>query len=311
MNASRRQFLSTLTLGAAALTTAPSLAQPAVAVSAAAPLPLSCNAYSWLTFYERAGKQWMSDPDASMRDYVASGFTAYEPSLDSPAVANALAPLLKKYGLTMPSIYVNSSLHDRAEAETSIRTALAIADAVKPLGTRLIVTNPNPISWGSAANKSDEQLEEQLRNLDRLGAALRQRGLTLAYHTHAPEHRAAAREFHHMMLGSNPDHVKLCLDAHWVYRGSDNSQVALFDVVKRYGSRIASLHVRQSNGGIWAETFSPTGDIDYNRLVAMIRALGIRPLVVLEQCLETGSPNTLDAVTAHKADLAVARRVFA
>lgn len=307
MSPSRRQFITSLTLGTAALATAPSLVQSAVA----APLPLSCNSYSWLTFYERAGKQWMNDPDASMRDFVASGFTAYEPSLDSPAAAKSLAPLLKTYGLTMPSIYVNSSLHNRAEADTSIATALAIADAVKPLGTRLIVTNPNPIKWGSAENKSDAQLDEQLRNLDRLGAALRQRGLTLAYHTHAPEHRAAAREFHHMMLGSNPDHVKLCLDAHWVYRGSENSQVALFDVVKLYGKRIASMHVRQSNGGIWAETFSPTGDIDYNRLMATTRQLGVRPLVVLEQCLEKGSPNTLDGVAAHKADLAVARRVFA
>ncbi|MEZ0606927.1 sugar phosphate isomerase/epimerase family protein [Fibrella sp. WM1] len=306
MSPSRRQFLTSFSLGTAALATAPSLVVPAVA----APLSLSCNSYSWLTFYERAGKQWMKDPDASMRDYVASGFTAYEPSIDSPAAANALAPLLKKYGLTMPSIYVNSSLHNRAEADTSITMALAIADAVKPLGTRIIVTNPNPIKWGSGENKSDEQLDEQLRNLDRLGASLRQRGLTLAYHTHAPEHRAAAREFHHMMLGSNPDHVKLCLDAHWVYRGSENSQVALFDVVKLYGKRIASMHVRQSNGGIWAETFSPTGDIDYNRLITSIKQLGVRPLVVLEQCLEKGSPNTLDGVAAHKADLVEARRVF-
>lgn len=307
MNSSRRQFITSLTLGTAALATAPTLVQSA----GAAPLSLSCNAYSWLTFYERAGKQWMSDPDASMRDFVTSGFTAYEPSLDSLAAAKALAPLLKTYGLTMPSIYVNSSLHNRADADTSIATVLAIADAVKPLGTRIIVTNPNPIKWGSAENKSDEQLDEQLRNLDRLGAALRRRGLTLAYHTHAPEHRAAAREFHHMMLGSNPEHVKLCLDAHWVYRGSDNSQVALFDVVKLYGKRIASMHIRQSNGGIWAETFSPTGDIDYNRLMATIKQMGVRPLVVLEQCLEKGSPNTLDGVAAHKADLAIARRVFA
>jgi inosose dehydratase len=310
MSHSRRQFLSTLTLGTAALSATPSVAAQTEPEAAPASPPFSCNAYAWSTFYNRAGKQWMADPDASLRDYVAAGFTAYEPGLDSVKQVQELGPLLKKYALTMPSVYVNSSLHERTEAEKSIATALSIAETAKALGTRIIVTNPNPLKWGSPDNKTDEQLEEQLRNLDRLGAELRNRGLTLAYHTHAPEHRAAAREFHHMMVGSNPDNVKLCLDSHWVYRGSENSQVALFDVVKLYGKRIVELHVRQSQGGIWAETFSPTGDIDYPRLVAMLKSMNVKPLVVMEQCLEKGSPNTMDSVAAHKADLAVARQVF-
>jgi inosose dehydratase len=312
MSHSRRQFLTSLTLGTSALAATPSLAapQPLSTTPNVAPRPLSCNAYAWNTFYSRAGKQWMADPDASLRDYVASGFTAYEPGFDSVAAVQTLAPYLKKYALAMPSIYVNSSLHDRAEADASIAVAVGIAEAAKALGTQIVVTNPNPLKWGSADNKTDAQLEEQLRNLDRLGAELRKRGLTLAYHTHAPEHRAAAREFHHMMVGSNPDNVKLCLDSHWVYRGSENSQVALFDVVKLYGKRIVELHVRQSNGGIWAETFTPTGDIDYTRLVSMLNAINVKPLVVMEQCLEKGSPNTMDGVAAHKADIATARQVF-
>lgn len=307
MPRSRRQFLASLTFSTVALTSNATAGPTAPARHAG---PLSCNSYAWLTFYNRAGKRWMADPDASFRDFVAAGFTAYEPGVDSLNQVQELGPLLKKYGVSMPSLYVNSSLHERAEAERSIAAALAIADAARPLGTRIIVTNPNPIRWGGDENKSDAQLEEQVRNLDRLGAELRKRGLTLAYHTHAPEHRAAAREFHHMMLGSDPDHVKLCLDAHWVYRGSDNSQVALFDVVKLYGRRIVELHVRQSQGGIWSETFTPTGDIDYNRLVGRLNELNVKPLVVLEQCLEKGSPNTMDGVAAHRVDLATAKQVF-
>lgn len=309
MSHSRRRFLSSMTLSTVALSTATPLLAEASRPTAPA-LPLSCNSYAWLTFYNRAGKKWMQDPDASFRDFVAAGFTAYEPGVDSLKQVQELGPLLKRYNVSMPSLYVNSSLHERAEADQSIAAALAIAEVAKPMGTRVIVTNPNPIKWGSDENKTDAQLEEQVRNLDRLGVELRQRGLTLAYHTHAPEHRAAAREFHHMMLGSNPEHVKLCLDAHWVYRGSENSQVALFDVVKLYGKRIVELHVRQSQDGIWAETFTPTGDIDYNRLVMMLKTMNVKPLVVLEQCLEKGSPNTMDGVAAHKLDIATAKQVF-
>ncbi len=274
MSTTRRQFLQSLAIGTSALSSPlPRLANELPGETPqAAPQPLSCNSYTWNTFYERAGKKWMADPDESLRDFVESGFTAYEPAINSVKQLQDLGPLLKKYGLTMPSLYVNSSLHKRDSADESVATALAIADMAKTLGTRIVVTNPNPIKWGSPENKSDEELTEQVRNLDRLGAELRKRGLMLAYHTHAPEHRAAAREFHHMMLGSDPTNVKLCLDAHWVYRGSDNSQIALFDVVKLYGKRVVEVHVRQSKGGIWAETFTPTGDVDYPRLATELKA---------------------------------------
>src|SRR5262249_19623071 len=95
-----------------------------------------------------------------------------------------------------------------------------------------------------------------------------------------------------------PDNVKLCLDAHWVYRGAGDSQVALFDVVKLYISRIVELHLRQSKNGVWTEAFGD-GDIDYARLVKALVAKKLRPLCVLEQAVEAKSPNTLKAGEAH------------
>lgn len=278
--------------------------------SAPRPQLLSCNAYTWNTFYNRENRQWMADPDASLSEYIAAGLTQYEPSLTRADDVRKLAPYLTKYKLAMPSVYVNSSLHRADEAPQSIDTVLAIADAVKPLGTRVMVTNPNPIKWGSNDDKTDAELIEQVRNLDRLGSELRQRGLTLAYHTHAPEHRQAAREFHHMMLASDPKNVSLCLDAHWVYRGSGNSQVALFDVVKLYGSRIAEVHIRQSKNGVWQEVLSD-GDIDYRRLTRELKACHVQPLLVLEQCLEKNSPSTMGPVEAHRQDVIYAKDVFA
>ena len=309
MPTTRRHFLSSLTAlaGAALLPDGqPVWAHPAMPK----PQSLSCNAYTWHTFYQREKKQWMADPDASLSEYVKTGLTAYEPSVNNADEVRKLAPYLAKYRLAMPSLYVNSSLHEADEARKSIDAVLRIADAAKPLGTQIIVTNPNPIKWGSDDDKSDAQLIEQAKNLDRLGAELRRRGLTLAYHTHAPEHRQAAREFHHMLLSSDPKNVSLCLDAHWVYRGSGNSQVALFDVVKLYGKRIAEVHIRQSKDGIWQEVFSE-GDIDYRRLANDLKALGVRPNLVLEQCLEKGSPDTMGPVAAHKQDIVYAKEVFA
>jgi len=309
MFSTRRHFLSSLTALTGA-TLFPDIKPAEGHPAAPERQPLSCNAYTWSTFYGREQKDWMADPDASLSEYVKTGLTAYEPSFTSVDEVKKLAPYLTRYKLTMPSLYVNSSLHQPDEAPKSIASVLAIADAVKPLGSRVIVTNPNPIRWGTDDDKTDEQLAEQVKNLDRLGAELRRRGMTLAYHTHAPEHRQAAREFHHMLLGSDPKNVSLCLDAHWVYRGSGNSQIALFDVVRLYGNRIVEVHIRQSKNGIWQESFSD-GDIDYRRLTSALKAQNRRPLLVLEQCLEKGSPNTMGAVDAQKRNIAYSNEVFA
>lgn len=305
MSTTRRQFLNTLAVSAGAAV----LSETARAEQHAAALPLSCNQYSWITFYARDGKDWGKDPDASLAEFASTGLKAYEPAFNNADEVTKLLPVLKKHRLVMPSVYVNTSLHEAGEGAKSIESVLSIADALKPADTKIIVTNPNPIQWGSDKNKSDEQLTEQAKNLDKLGAELKKRGMTLAYHTHDVELRAAAREFHHMLLATDPKNVSLCLDVHWVYRGSGNSQVALFDIVKLYGKRIAELHLRQSKGGIWQETFTE-GDIDYPRLVQALDGLGVKPHLVLEQCLEKTSPKTMDGVQAHKEDLVYVKKVF-
>lgn len=308
MNTDRRTFLQSL-VGLAALLPLTKTAVAGAKTAAAERPQIACNQYTWHTFYQRQGRNWSADLDASLADFAKSGIVGYEPSITSADEIRKLAPLLKKHKLEMHSLYVNSTLHKADEADKTLATVTAIADAARPLGVRLVVTNPSPIKWGSGEDKTDADLATQAANLDLLGAELRKRGMTLSYHTHDVEMRNAAREFHHMMLGTDPKNVSLCLDVHWIYRGSGNSQVALFDIVKLYGKRITELHLRQSKNGIWAETFGD-GDIDYPRLAQELKKLGIRPHLVLEQCIEKQSPNTMDALTAHRQDLKEVKAVF-
>jgi inosose dehydratase len=303
----RRAFLSSL-----ASLTAASLLTPTDgwAHLLADQLHLATNEYSWITFYQRQGRNWFADLDASLRELAKSGIVGYEPSVKKPEDLSLLAPLLKKHKLEMRSLYVGCALHTEKEATQSQEQVKAIARAARPLGVNIIVTNPSPIRWGGPEDKTDAELALQAQNLDRMGAALRQQGIRLAYHNHDIEMRNAAREFHHMMLATDPEHVSLCLEAHWLYRGSGNSQLAMFDVLRLYGARIAEVHLRQSKNGIWTETFGE-GDIDYTRLAKELLALQLRPHLVLEQCVEKQTPNTMEGVAAHQQDLQYASRVFA
>lgn len=301
----RRNFLHTIA-GVTALSMFDNHAHAAVQLK----YPISCNAYNWTTFYARENKNWGEDLDACIAEFSKTGIKAYEPGLVNAQDAKTLIPVLRRHGISMPSVYVNSVMHVQAEVEKSIDNVLAIANEVEKFGTKIIVTNPSPIQWGGNELKTDEQLQVQSAAMERLGVALRKMGITLAYHTHAPEFFAGAREFHHTLLNTKPEHVSFCFDVHWVFRGSVDSEVAVFDVLKLYGKRVVELHVRQSQNGIWTETFGE-GDIDYARLVNELKAIKVFPNIVIEQCVEGKTPHTMNGLEAHIKNLAEFKKVFA
>ncbi len=288
----------------------PVIGLPSLVKATPETFPISCNDYNWRTFFSRQNKDWGIDVAADIAEFSKSGLKAIEPNITDSAAALRMIEVLKKYNIKMPSIYVNSVLHDKDEIEKSIETILQIADVVKNYGTKIVVTNPSPIKWGGKEIKNDAQLMIQAQAMEKLGSELRRKGLKLAYHTHDVELRAGAREFHHVLLNTSPQNVYFCFDIHWVYRGSENSELAVFDVLKLYGKRIIELHIRQSKNGVWSEIFTPEGDIDYRRLANEMKKNKIFPHLVIEQCVEAQSPNTVDAVAAHKQDLAAIKTTF-
>ena len=270
---------------------------------------IACQQYTWFTYFQREGEEWMKDSKSSLEAYQQSGFKGYEPSFANPEDVIKLRSILEEHKIWSKSMYVNSILHEPQLVEKNIADIMAIAIEAKNMGIEILVTNPTPIKWGGPENKSDEQLQAQAIALNLLGKQLREIGLVLAYHNHDIEMRESAREFHHMLTGTDPENVKLCLDAHWIYRGSGNSQIALFDIVELYADRIVELHIRQSHDGVWSEVFEE-GDIDYAKLVKVLKREGLKPHLVLEQAVEKGTPHTMKTVEAMSKSLTNVKKVF-
>lgn len=307
MHPQRRDFLKAMGLGAAAMAAGRQLNPLASAVAAddAAPLHVATNVYPWLTFYKRDNRDFNAELDAGLADIKKAGLDGVELFLGSPEVLENQAELLKKHGLQARSFYVGPPMHDE-RSEQSIASVLASAKKAKELlNTQIIVINAQP-----QKNKTDAMLRHQVAALEQLGRRLHEMGVTLSYHFHAVELENAAREFHHMLCNTEPQHLTLCYDAHWMFRGSGNSAVAALDAVKLYGSRISEVHLRQSVDGVWTEAFGE-GDIDYPAMVKLLREAGANPLLVLEQAVEAQSPKTLDAVAAHRRGAEYTRRLFA
>ena len=301
----RREFLADAGLAAAAM-----ICGGAAVGHAAEPgskLHVSINQWSVGTVRARDKQNANVSFDEELAELAASGINGLEPALGSADQAGPLAAQLKKHGLELRSIYTGSALVDRAKINKEVERIVSLAKRAKEAGTRIIVTNPSPLS--NRQGKSDEQLKTQAAALDTLGHELAAIGVTLAYHNHDVELQHAAREFHHMMLGTDPRALSLCLNVHWVYRGAGNSQVALFDVVKLYGARVAELHLRQSTGNVWSETFGD-GDIDYRELVKRLVEVGVWPHVVLEQGPEGTTPQTMGTAAVHQRSVRYVREVF-
>jgi inosose dehydratase len=301
----RREFLAGMGLSAAALLWSRTLR--AADTPAQQGLHVAINQWSVVATRARDKKRPSMPLDEELAELAACGINGLEAGLQSPEQAEALASQLAKHGMEMRSIYTGSDLLDRSTAEKETERILALAKRAKTAGTRIIVTNPSPLPNHQA--KTDAQLKAQAEGLNRLGRELAALGLVLAYHNHSVEMEHAAREFHHMMLGTEPRCLSLCLDAHWVYRGAGHSQVALFDVVKLYGRRIVELHLRQSTRNVWSETFGD-GDIDYRALWKTLAAVGAKPLLSLEQGPEQGTPQTMEVAEAHRRSCRYAREVF-
>ena len=271
--------------------------------------PISSNAYNWFTFYKREGKDWGNDWDACIKEYTQCGLTAIEPSFSTLTDVKALLPVLDKYKISIPSVYANSILHKKEDGKKSIETILSMAEVIKNHGTKILVTNPAPIRWGGDELKTDAELSIQLENLETLGGQLKNLGITLAYHAHATEMMAGAKEFHHMLQNTSKENVSFCFDVHWVFRGSQDSALAVYDVMKMYGDRIIELHLRQSVNGVWSQTFGP-GDIDYTKIANALKKLQLRPHLVIEQCIEDKTVVNINVVEAHKRNLIAVKQVF-
>lgn len=270
-------------------------------------MQIGIGAWRWSQHYGRRLKRLEDHYDEALESVKTAGATLFEPSL--PEDANdrkRLGEALEKYGLAMPSTYRNVCLHELG-AEARFEELLTAARWARTQGAELLTINAEPIAWGKPLDKTDAQLLLQAQALRVLSGALEAEGIQLAYHVHDAEFRQGAREFHAMMAYTQ---VGLCFDPQWLHRGCGNSEVAVLSVISLYGHRFRALHLRQTEGGIFTETFQQVGDIDYTDISAFIRAHCPNIPIYVEQGWEVGTPETLTRAESDRRSIAAACALF-
>lgn len=264
--------------------------------------------YPWAVDLRKRGLVLSEHLDEVFGALAEAGIEGWEGFVPDDEQAARIGALLRKHGLVMPSAYANLRLHD-PDAEERIGDLLSAVPRLRELGVKYLEVNPEPIEWGKPFDKDDAQLRRQAINLQTLGSRLLSAGLELCYHTHDPEMRQGAREFHHMLQATDPMVVGFNLDAHWIYRGCGNSQIALENILDQYGDRIRTVHLRQSRGGVWSETLGE-GDLDHEPIVDVLKAIEFDGVLVLEQAAEAGTPEILTMAERERINAAWVRQAF-
>lgn len=245
------------------------------------------------------------DLDDCLTEVAAAGYEGVEGWCDlhfgDDAAAERTAATVRRHGLRMCSAYGGGCLHDPARAQGTIASVLAAADRARrfDLGFRGVSFNPE------AVRKSDAQLAVQCANLERLGAALAERGLFLGIHNHTPEIREEARELRAALRDTDPALVGLCLDVEWVRRGGLDP-LALLEECR---DRVRTLHLRQSHDGVWAEDFGD-GDIDYRRVDAILRQAGFDGWLIMENSHEEATHAARPLAQVQQTSREYVRAVF-
>ncbi|HZT29018.1 MAG TPA: sugar phosphate isomerase/epimerase [Bryobacteraceae bacterium] len=292
LSCTRRRFL------------AGTLASPLVAAGGYRP-SVAAAFYVWTQDFSKRGIKLADGVEEAFASTRRAGYRSVElmSILFQPDIREKTTEALRRHGLALPSVYHGGPMHEALAADKTIGEALALAQLVKPLGTRWIDLNPSPKPHNE--RKSDDELAVQARSINRLGSELGKLGMRLQLHHHSPEMAENAREWRHIAHNTDAGLVWFCIDVHWVLRGGQDPMT----ILREAGTRIASLHLRNSRDGVWLEDFGD-GDIDYRAVAAFLRQIAFRGILVVELAYEKETKITRTLEQDLRAGREYTRRVF-
>lgn len=263
---------------------------------------MGSNSFGWTQYAKREKRPFdIVETMSALRD---CGYDYLESPMEflRPESIGTLADQMKSKGLKPVSLYCGPRLHEADKANETVVQLMAAARVCKECGFHVISCNAAPIG----REKTDDELKTQVAALKDLGEGLAELGLRLGIHHHLPEMTNGAREFHFNFRNTDPESVGFCYDVHWIWRGG----IEPADVLRDYGNRVVTWHIRQSRGGVWWEDLD-TGDIDYGAVGAHAAEHRLPRRFTVELAIEAKTVISRTAIENHRRSREFIRKVFA
>jgi inosose dehydratase len=214
----------------------------------------------------------------------------------SPELRAQTLRLLGKNNLEPSILFTGGSLHEREAGEASRKQVMDLAWLMMGRGTQLV--NFSPSSKANGQPKTNEELDTEAYQLNRMGEELQREGIALMLHHHEAEMRDGAREWRYMLAHTETSLVSFCLDVDWVTRAGIRP-VSLIDTA---GPRLRSLHLRNPKNGMDQELLGD-GDINMPEIARLLRQMSYDGFLVVELLHDKDTPRQHSLAT----DLSVSR----
>ncbi|WP_313686866.1 sugar phosphate isomerase/epimerase [Pantoea sp.] len=201
-----------------------------------------------------------------------AGFHAVELVSDQGVTAHEMKRLLSKYHL--------QPIADHVQLDDLENHSATIVAFNKAIGNTTLVM---PWIKPDVRPDSKQGWQQMGQRLDAIGKKLKAQGMTLAYHNHNFEMKKydGQTALDILMSSSNPEHLKLELDAAWASRGGQDPAV----ILQRYKGRVFAIHAKDNAPiGIRDDqmNFAPAGEglLAWNEIMPAAKAAGVQWYIV-------------------------------
>lgn len=188
-----------------------------------------------------------------MDDIAAAGYEGTElgPYGYYPTDPTPLREALASRGLALASSFVPVDLRRPANYLAAEAHAMRVADLLQALGVEELILADQyrperaPFAGRVSAEDgmSDAEWSATADGLNRLGAALADRGMAAVFHHHVATYVESADEIDRLLSTTDPKVLGLCLDTgHAAYGGADP-----VEILRRWGDRVRYVHLKDVN----------------------------------------------------------------
>jgi inosose dehydratase len=251
---------------------------------------------------------WTSPPpfEQLLAEMAATGYEGTEISYHFPDDVDELRAALQRHGLQSAATFHEVQLLDPALHEAETARAMVVADRLQALGSDVLILSDHTsahriaVAGRVAADGSDGLAEPQWRSLadglNRIGDALRARGMRGVLHPHVGTFVETRAEIDRILNLTDPELVGLCPDTgHLAYGGADPEAVFV-----DYAPRVWYVHLKDIDAAkldqvrsrrlsfteaVKLGLFVPLGDgmVNIPRIVAALRASAYDGWIIPEQ----------------------------
>jgi inosose dehydratase len=249
---------------------------------------------------------WTERPtfDHLLDEMAASGYAGTEISYHFPTDVEELRRDLASRNLLAASTFHEVDLLDPAQRQAELERAMPVVERLQALGSDTLIvsdhTRPDRLAVAGRVQPehglSDAQWRALADGLDRLGEALRARGMKLVIHPHVGTYVETREEIDRLFGLADPALLGMCPDTgHLAYAGADPEAV-----FADYADRIWYVHLKDTDArkleqvrkeglnfveAVRLGTFVPLGEgsVDLARIFGALQKAGYGGWIIVEQ----------------------------